>query len=228
MKWDELIEKHGEQYRRSRPKRGQFVERYLKASDFSEVAEKCFMEEGAFSGKDTIYLAENFPSSDFIVLDLELETLKGTRHDRVYPVRGDAFRLPFSDRSIDITFHSGLIVLFDNENSERIIAEQLRVTSGLAFVFAHNKANFVDIFVSWARRKWLGLGLYQYRRFTLKKLEELCSIHGTLLESGYTDNMLLNFTRRRLPFLAGTLEKTFRVMPAWLFNEVFVVMAPDD
>lgn len=228
MKWDELIAEHGEQYRRSRPKRGQFVERYLKSFGVPESSNGSFLEEGAFSAKDTIYLAEKFPHANFVVLDLALETLKSNRQERVFPVSGDAFRLPFKDHSIDFTFHSGLIVLFDNDRAEKIVAEQLRVTSKIAFVFGHNKANFVDVIVSWVRRKWLRLGLYQYRRFTLDELVGLCSRHGKVIESGYVDNMLVNFTKRRMPFLSGVVERFFGVKPTWLFNEVFVVIEPYD
>ncbi len=46
---------------------------------------------------------------------------------RVTLVRGDAFRLPFKDGSLDLVFHQGLIEHFRGEDPDRIVRENLRV-----------------------------------------------------------------------------------------------------
>jgi SAM-dependent methyltransferase len=49
------------------------------------------------------------------------------REARVALVRGDAFRLPFKDGSLDLVFHQGLIEHFRGDAPDRIVRENLRV-----------------------------------------------------------------------------------------------------
>ncbi len=98
---------------------------------------KWVMEIGAGSGRDGLRLAEH--GARVIFLDYAESALKriseNTGHGAaVSLVRGDAFKLPFRDNSVDLIYHQGLLEHFPDPSG--IIAECFRVLRPGGFAVA--------------------------------------------------------------------------------------------
>lgn len=57
---------------------------------------------------------------------------------RVNFILGDAFRLPFEDKSFDVVFHQGLLEHFKNEDIFKLLNEHLRVGQIVVFSVPNN------------------------------------------------------------------------------------------
>lgn len=219
-RWDALFDANMALYRGARPKRAQYVLDFLVSSGLSPAS---ILEMGAFSGKDIRYLAEKIPDALCCGLDKERGVFDALASRTTSCVVADAFHMPFRDRAFDISFHSGLIIVFDDLRSADIIREQLRVTSGYAFVFGHNRWNMVDILVAMGKRL-RGNSLFRYRRFSKGLLRTMAPEGSTVVRIEYVDNMLLNLVRRRAPRLAGAVSGLARLANTMLSNEVVMVL----
>jgi ubiquinone/menaquinone biosynthesis C-methylase UbiE len=224
MNWSDLYENNIRSYQKGRPKRGIFIADHLIRTGLHEQIES-FLEEGSFSAKDSIYLAERFRGKYCIATDLNESAMKGTAHSQVSSCVADAFKLPFSDRQFSVTFHSGLIVLFNNEEAIRIVEEQLRVTAKIAFVFAHNQHNRVDNLASLLKRI-AGKRIFTFRRFTTADLQAIGERTGCAFEVVAYDNMLENFVSRNVPWLLPTVRflRLHRIKA--LANELALIITP--
>ncbi|QWF16043.1 class I SAM-dependent methyltransferase [Lysobacter capsici] len=218
--WGQLFDANIETYRGARPKRAEYVLDFIRSSGCDVHS---ILEMGAFSGKDIRYLAKRLKESLCCSLDREQAVFDRAARDATSCVVADAFRMPFCDKAFGITFHSGLIVVFDDRQSRAIIEEQLRVTSGYAIVFAHNRWNFIDIMVS-AIRRARGNSLFRYRRFSKGLLRQLVPAHVDIVRIDYVDNMLVNVTRRRAPWLLKPVSRIAGLMDMLLCNEVVVIV----
>ncbi|MET4728967.1 hypothetical protein ABIE09_002779 [Lysobacter enzymogenes] len=218
--WDNLFDENIGRYRRARPKRGQFLEEFLQGKG---IRPESILEMGAFSGKDIRYLSQRFGSAFCCSLDKERAVFDAAAVVATSCVAADAFRMPFRDRAFDLTFHSGLIVVFDDAQSAKIVQEQVRVTSKYAVVFAHNRWNVLDVAVS-ALKRTRGDSLFRYRRFTKGLLRNMAPDGTEVVALGYVDNMLVNLAHRRAPRLAGVASWLGRQFNALLCNEVVMVL----
>ncbi|MEI2454062.1 hypothetical protein ABU614_11710 [Lysobacter firmicutimachus] len=218
--WDALFDSNIELYRGARPKRAERVLEFLRDIDLMPAS---VLEMGAFSGKDIRYLSEKLPQTLCCSLDKERGVFDRAASAATSCVVADAFHMPFRDSAFEITFHSGLIVVFDDRQSAKIVEEQLRVTSGYAFVFAHNRWNFIDVLVSAAKRL-RGNSLFRYRRFTKGLLRGMVPDNGALVRIEYVDNMLVNATRRRAPKLVGVVSRMAGFADAVLCNEILMIV----
>lgn len=218
--WGQLFDANIDTYRGARPKRAEYVLDFIRSSGCDAHS---ILEMGAFSGKDIRYLAERLKESLCCSLDREYGVFDQAARDATSCVVADAFHMPFRDGAFRITFHSGLIVVFDDRQASAIIGEQLRVTSGYAIVFAHNRWNFFDVMVS-AIRRMRGNSLFRYRRFTKGLLRNLVPADATIVRISYVDNMLINFTRRRAAWLLKPVSKVAGLADMLLCNEVVVIV----
>jgi len=104
---------------------------------------KSSLEIACGSGRDSNYLA----NSGFrtYALDYEpnlLKTINTIDNNKVYFLCSDAFNLPFHDKALDISFHNGFYVLFnDNDALTNLLLEQVRVTKKGVIIIVHNKKN---------------------------------------------------------------------------------------
>ena len=89
------------------------------------------MGMGGGSGRDSIKLVDL--GGKMILLDYAESSLRIIKelaekmHKKVYLVRGDAFHLPFKNKSIDLIFHQGLLEHFTNPKD--IIKESYAATT---------------------------------------------------------------------------------------------------
>ncbi|MDH7514506.1 MAG: class I SAM-dependent methyltransferase [Bacteroidota bacterium] len=88
------------------------------------------LEVGAGTGRDTFFMAKD--GAELFLLDYAfhalrlMSSLKPEGVD-ITIIGGDAFRLPFKDRTFDVVFHQGLLEHFRLDDSRRILEENIRV-----------------------------------------------------------------------------------------------------
>lgn len=218
--WDSLFDENIGRYRRARPKRAQYLLGFL---DSIRYRPERILEMGAFSGKDISYLSERIGQALCCSLDKERAVFDSDAARTASCIVADAFRMPFRDGAFDLTFHSGLIVVFDDQQSAQIIREQVRITSGYAVVFGHNRWNLLDVMISMFKRV-RGDSLFRYRRFTKGLLRGMVPEGASIVAIEYVDNMLINVFRRRAPNLAGVVEKVARLADPLLCNEIVMIL----
>lgn len=221
--WGTLLNKNIGNYSLGRPKRGMFIHNYIINLQIDNTINSC-LEEGAFSAKDTLYLKEHFPAWRFITTDIEPEVVSYSKSQGLESTLADAFKLPFTNESIDVTFHSGLIILFNNDDTLKIIKEQMRITSKIAFIFAHNRSNLIDRLGSFFKRYILRKKIYTFRRFSKKELKSFLAETGLQGEIYHYDNALENFISRHLPKAVVLLKFLGLQNPILLSNELVLII----
>lgn len=91
------------------------------------------LEIGAGTGRDSLPIAEKTGVSVY-QLDYSFESLRLIKQlsgkNRIFPVGGDTFHLPFRDNTFDVVFHQGLLEHFRRNEADLMIGEQLRVLKG--------------------------------------------------------------------------------------------------
>lgn len=223
LKWEELFRLNIKRYSQSRPKRGEFIYKYLKENKLTSTIESC-LEEGAFSAKDSYFLKKKLPKIDFHISDLDPEIVKINFEKNMKSHVADAFSLPFDDKQFDITFHSGLIILFSNKEAEKIITEQIRITKKIAFIFAHNKTNFIDRTNSNFRRFFLKQKIHNFRFYSKKDLLSLTKNMKLDTQIVHHDNALVNLSMRHFPSIIPLLKITKLDKLSWLSNELILII----
>jgi SAM-dependent methyltransferase len=87
------------------------------------------LEIGAGTGRDSLPIVES--GASVYQLDYSIESLRlikqVSRNEKIYPVGGDTFCLPFRNNTFDVVFHQGLLEHFRKDQADRMITEQLRV-----------------------------------------------------------------------------------------------------
>lgn len=219
--WGDLLTQNLSTYSRGRPKRGQFVHAHLEACAKSP---RSILELGAFSGKDSLYLKQQYPRCRFVAADKDPNIALHLQQLGLHACVADAFQLPFSDDSFDVTFQSGLLILFSNDDARRIIAEQVRVTRRIAFVFAHNQRGLPDRLGAFIKRTAFRRQIYQFRRYTLEELMEILRALRLEGQSLYYDNALRNVVSRRAPSLTPLVERLGLGTSAYLMNEIALII----
>lgn len=103
---------------------------------------KTLLEIGSGTGSMSIFWS--YLGLDVFSLDNDRKVLKKAENlskklnGQVNFVYGDAFRLPFKDRSFDIVFHQGFLEHFSNEQIIQLLNEQLRVGGAVVFSIPNN------------------------------------------------------------------------------------------
>lgn len=200
--WDNLWDSYIEDYIFSTPKHGIIVENLAKKY---EIPLSSTLETGCGSARDSRYLAN---MCNALAMDLSLEPLEiANKISREIPLKGtytllqgDVFHLPFSDKRFDVSFNSGLLVCFINdEDIFKILDEQHRVTKGVMVIFVHNKYDIIMSLLFQYLYRIKGEMLYNIRRFSQKEIKEICKKYGNVLEVGaceYSIPIVLNKLRK--------------------------------
>ena len=229
--WNRIWNKYIEKYVHSNPKHGKIVEKIAKKYNINFSS--C-LETGCGSARDSRYLSEKCKA---YCLDLSSEPLKVAykiskelnTDENYFLMQGDVFNLPFKDKSIDVSFNSGLLVYFSaNEDIYRILAEQSRVTKRLMIIFVHNKFDLIMSILFKYLYHIKGEDLYNIRRFwyentflfscswvfplgvmevSFKEIEDICERFGKVLEVGaceYTVPIVINKFKK--VFFTGELN----------------------
>lgn len=165
--WSEAWLRHIERYLASPPRAGYWI-----ASRFRE--EFSFLEIAGGSCRDSRYLAEI--GRDSIGTDFDGETLAYVRQrlpgSSLRLQTEDAFGFSFREKSFDVTFSNGFLVLFrDDRKIHNLLNEQARVTRKFMVLLVHNaenkklRAQFAD--------KAKTDSLYDIRFFHREEIEQL-------------------------------------------------------
>jgi len=170
--WSLIWDKHLERYVYSEPKRAKMV---LELIEKLGVNAKTIVELGCGSLRDGGFLSKNY---EVVGLDFNRKVLAQTK--RVYPkchrIVASAITLPFKDKSVDVSFSSGLLIYFNDRDALRIIKEQVRVTRKMAVIFVHNKMNLWEI--PTVKIRSIKDKLYRFRRFSRKEIFKLLKEYG--------------------------------------------------
>jgi len=165
--WSLIWDKYLNRYIQSEPKRAKNVEKLVEALG-AEV--KTIIELGCGSLRDGGYLSKNF---EVFGLDINKKVLVKTKgiYPKCHRIVASAISLPFKDKSVDVSFHSGLLIYFNNKDVLKIVREQVRITRKLALFFVHNKTNLWEI--PTVKIRSIKDKLYRFRRFSRKELFKL-------------------------------------------------------
>ncbi len=88
------------------------------------------LEVGAGTGRDSFYMARDGATLfllDYSMPSLQLIKKAAPHRDRIHIIGGDAFSLPFPDKSLDIVFHQGLLEHFTKNRAQDMLKEHARV-----------------------------------------------------------------------------------------------------
>ena len=208
--WNRIWNKYIEKYVHSNPKHGKIVEKIAKKYNIN--FNSC-LETGCGSARDSRYISEKCKA---YCLDLRSEPLKVAykiskelnTDENYFLMQSDVFNLPFKDKSIDVSFNSGLLIYFSaNEDIYRILAEQSRVTKRLMIIFVHNKFDLIMSILFKYLYHMKGEDLYNIRRFSFKEIKDICERFGKVLEVGaceYTVPIVINKFKK--VFFTGELN----------------------
>ena len=98
---------------------------------------KKMLEVGAGTGTMSIFLSHLGKEVTTLDNDPHVLELAKTNQEkfggRNQLVEGDAFKLPFPDRSFDLVFHQGLLEHFSDDQIHQLLAEHLRVAPTVIF-----------------------------------------------------------------------------------------------
>lgn len=83
----------------------------------------------------------------------------------------DAFSLSFGNKEFDLSFHNGFWGCFDDDDIQRLLKEQVRVTKHRIVATVHNKHN--TQFVEYFKRLSENDPLYKIRFFEMEEITEL-------------------------------------------------------
>jgi hypothetical protein len=200
-----------------------FIDEYLRSESSLSDNLSC-LEQGAFSAKDSLYLKLVFPKWRCTATDKDIDVVNHIREVGLEGVQEDAFKLSFEESEFEITFQSGLIILFSDQQALEIIKEQLRVTSKISFIFAHNRHNYIDRVISFLKRKIMKRDIYTYRCYSESTLKEIALSLGCKYEIFHHDNMMVNFSGRHCLWLKPIILKLGIDKYRYLANELVLVL----
>jgi len=177
--WAKLWSYHLESYLAAPPRCG-----YWMASFLQNCYHYTILEIAAGSCRDSRYLSSL--GYRVVALDFDGKTLcylvQHFRGSPLFYCVGDAFALPFSEKSFDVSFSNGFWVCFDDDGLlHSLLREQARVTRKYLITFVHNKENssLVNLF----RDKSLHDPLYDIRFFTRNELAKIVRESGITFRS---------------------------------------------
>jgi len=171
--WSQAWQRHIKNYLTSPPRTGYWVKTFFPDKNWR------FLEIGGGSCRDSLYLANQ--GFKVIGTDFEESPLEYLRsHFPDAPIQlqcEDAFALSFSDKSLDVSFHNGLWVCFeDDQNLIKLFKEQVRVTKKYVVIIVHNAQN--TQMVQSFKEKSKHDSLYNIRFFTFHEVKELIKKSG--------------------------------------------------
>ena len=165
--WNKIWQRNADIYYKTFPRMGLIV--YL----FLDGTQGPVLELGSGSGRDLMALSL-FGVESTVGVDLSTKAVEIASKRSISMglstefVLGDAFNLPLRDESFSLSYHSGLLGLFDDNRAAELLREQSRVTNRKIIIFVHNARNerLMEIF----RIKSKENKLYDIRFFHLNEL----------------------------------------------------------
>lgn len=175
--WSDSWVHHIEKYLAAPPRGGIWLSYYFSNKSLS------FLECAGGSCRDSRYLFENGRQSkgtDFDEKTLDYVAKKFA--NLKFPLRKeDAFALSFDNNSIDVVFHNGFWIYFDDYKIANLLKEQARVSKKFAVALIHNKHN--RGLVTQFKELSIKDDLYKIRFFDIKTLESILKSSGIKFRS---------------------------------------------
>lgn len=229
VRWDKEVLNYLDEYHKSIPKHGIVIQNFINKS---KNYPKKILEIGAFSCKDSRYLAIQNKSCKVYSVDISSEAVKSAKLiskklniKNHFVTRMDAFNLKFKDKEFDITFHSGFFIYFNNNSDiNKLLAEQKRITRGHIIIFVHNKYSLLDrikFFINWFI---LNKSLYKIRWWSIKEIEKTCSSYGKIVEEGSIKNWLISVLKYFVKKDLSIIENKLKFMNSFVFKRVIYVI----
>lgn len=218
-KWNNITKRHIEDYFISHPKHGVKIKEILERYNLNP---KRILEIGAFSAKDSRYLALEYPNCEVYAVDLSEKAVEESRRISMsmgvknhYILQENAFNLSFKENYFDISFHSGFYILFwDNKDILKLFKEQKRITKNFVIIFVHNKYSFIHTLIFWYLANIKKDPLYKIRRYSLKELKSIFN-NEEIIEANGIDNYILDITNK---FGKGLIGRP--ILPKFLRNMI--------
>jgi SAM-dependent methyltransferase len=171
--WRDAWSHHLQNYQNSFPRTGFHLDLLFKDRDF------CVLELGGATLRDAAYLADR--GFNVVGSDYQAETIQKAaqkyQHPNLSSMVLDGFCTGLPDNAFDLTFHNGLWVCFrSNEEIQKLLKEQIRITSKYLIVIVHNAHNkrLRETFA----KKAIEDPLYDIRFFEKDELMAILSPHG--------------------------------------------------
>ena len=207
--WEESWIKHIDGYLEAIPRTGIFIEQYFKKS-------RRLLEIAGGSCRDSRHLANagfDATGSDFDKKTLDYLQKVKFKKDILNYSNEDAFNLTFSDDEFNLVFHNGFFVLFnDDENINKMLKEQERVSSKYVVFFVHNVTN--KKLVNRFKEKSKTDKLYDVRFFEKDEIVDIVKISGVkykkidiLKFGGLVDVLYKKKLKRRVPNILYPVRK---------------------
>jgi ubiquinone/menaquinone biosynthesis C-methylase UbiE len=170
--WKKSWEKNIDNYLAKPPRTANFIN-YLLSNVINSI-----LELGAGSCRDSIALSKfgyNVTASDFEQNTIEL-LKKKLQLSKVSLEVIDTFNISKDDNSVDLIFHNGLFVLFDDNQIKQALIEQARVARKYILILVHNGLNR-DLVADY-KMKINQNKIYDIRFFSQDELENLIKQSG--------------------------------------------------
>lgn len=202
------------------------VTKWIDKKDFK------ILEAGSGSGRACIFLAEKFPKSKVIGVDLSEKALKIAKKGvelrglkNVKFEKADIFKMPFKDDEFDVVFNVGVIEHF--ENYADVVAEMKRVVkkNGKMIIAVPNKYNLIHFIYNLFDQKILKTRKYGFEMvFSVKELKKVFYdlVFNNIEQDGYnpfyrlsklttSNNILLKLSQKILKIIAIICEYIFTI-----------------
>lgn len=189
--WSDAWVRHIEEYLAAPPRCGIWLNYYFSEESLS------FLECAGGSCRDSRYLFVNGRQSkgtDFDEKTLDYVAQKFLKLN--FPLqKEDAFSLSLKADAIDVVFHNGFWIYFDDFKIVKLLKEQARVSNKFAVALVHNTKNQELT----ARFKELSINddLYNIRFFDINTLESILKASG------------INFRRVKYEKFGGPVDRLF-------------------
>ncbi len=171
--WSEAWVRHIENYLNSPPRCGIWLRQYFKNESLS------LLECAGGSCRDSRYLFDIGRKS--IGSDFDKKTLEYVKEkyiDSKFSLKvEDGFNLSFADKSIDIVFHNGFWVCYDDDlKIVDLLSEQVRVSRSYSVALLHNLKNskLVEQFKELSSDD----NLYKIRFFDFQQINMIINLSG--------------------------------------------------
>ena len=166
--WEEAWVRHIETYLAATPRCGIWIKSWI------NVKTDSILECAGGSCRDSRFLYNN--GYQAVGSDFDKRTLKYIqdkfKNSAFKMLDENAFKLSHLDKSVDVVFHNGFWVCFDNdEKITELFLEQCRVCRRHAIILVHNKNN--SKLIGEFKNKSLRDDLYKIRFFNTVELEQI-------------------------------------------------------
>lgn len=205
--WKDQWEEKAEGYLEGDPVLGIKIENLVENNTLSGVKTICEIATG--SARDSIFLGKKFivTATDKYTSQFSMSKNFAEKYKtNVTFLEEDAHNFSFPDNHFDFVFHNGFFILFpDNQDINKLLKEQMRITKKYAMIVVHNKWDFFSrLRVRLFAKK--GDPLYEFRWWSLRELKRLVKPYGKIICAGGLENMFIK-TIQTYKYVPSSIQK---------------------